>query len=198
MHSAGYIYNDLKLDNLMTDFNDKLSCDPSEDLGTANAFENVSINLVDFGFATKFVEQNKTESGSKIIHKKKEEIEIFRGNMIFSSINQLQFFSTSRRDDLISLCYLLIYLVREGTLPNIEIYSIADRNASFRNIRDAKLAYSMSTLCNAEAGTEELTSFVEEIFSYRFKNQPQYTKLREMLQNLLDKYTPSETTSLSS
>ena len=44
----------------------------------------------------------------------------------------------------------------------------------------------MSNLCNSEAGTEELTPFVEEIFSYRFKNQPRYQKLRGMLQSLLD------------
>ena len=45
-------------------------------------------------------------------HINKQEVDTFRGNMIFSSSNQLRFFNTSRRDDLVSLCYLMIYLIK--------------------------------------------------------------------------------------
>ena len=58
MHRAGYVYNDLKLDNLLIDFGVKArnlasSADPKVDI-----FSGKSIHLVDFGFATKFVDRN--------------------------------------------------------------------------------------------------------------------------------------------
>lgn len=41
---------------------------------------------------------------------------IFEGNLVFASKNTLKMISTSRRDDLMSLCYLMLYLV-DGKLP---------------------------------------------------------------------------------
>ena len=193
IHSAGYVYNDLKLDNLLVDFKESL---PMEGAGKSNCFANATINLVDFGFATKYMERN-PESGlngadDEHVHIQKTEVDVFRGNMIFSSTNQLQFYSTSRRDDLISLCYLLIYLVRRGELPKIDIYSKVERNESFRRIRDAKLSYKLKDLCNEADGTAELEEFVREVFGYRFKDEPKYDRLRKLLNRLFKKYSPTK------
>ena len=53
IHDAGYIYNDLKLDNLMlcqdVDINQMKS-------GNDDIFENTAINIIDFGFATPYLE----------------------------------------------------------------------------------------------------------------------------------------------
>lgn len=107
IHNAGYVYNDLKLDNLLLDFKQSLPARPSI---YENCFADVTINLVDYGFTTKYLMR---EPGcTQLKHIEKKEVETFRGNMIFSSSNQLRFFNTSRRDDLVSLCYLMIYLVR--------------------------------------------------------------------------------------
>lgn len=84
----------------MVGFNQQLPSDYCE----GNCFEKVSVNLVDFGFATSYIDQSTGQ------HVEKEEVDIFRGNMIFASLNQLDFKVTSRRDDLLSLCYFLIYL----------------------------------------------------------------------------------------
>ena len=66
LSSAGYTYNDLKLDNII--------------VGDADD-ENLHIlRLIDFGFAQNYLNKD----GS---HIKEELIEQFRGNMIFSSIN---------------------------------------------------------------------------------------------------------------
>ena len=179
------MYNDLKLDNLLVDYKQHL---PSKSAANKDCFANASINLVDFGFATKYVERKRSnkkdasdEQDNAPVHMSKTEVDVFRGNMIFSSTNQLQFYSTSRRDDLIALCYLLIYLVRQGELPKLDIYAKVDRNESFKTIRDIKLAYKMKDLCNEADGTDELKEFVREIFNYRFKDEPDYNKLREHL-----------------
>lgn len=94
--------------------------------------------------------------------------------------------TTSRRDDLISLCYLLVFVINEGRLPNIDIYNQRDKNESFRKIRDAKLKHSLDDLCNEETGTADLTDFFHECFSYRFKDKPKYAKLRAILDGLIE------------
>jgi hypothetical protein len=50
---------------------------------------------------------------------KEQETEYFRGNMIFASINLFNFQMTSRRDDLISLVFMLVFLFNNGNLPFI-------------------------------------------------------------------------------
>ena len=100
VHSAGYVFNDLKLDNLMIGINQKV-LKPKEGI---SMFSQCSIHLVDFGYATKY-----QDNLGK--HIKEDTIENFRGNLMFASSSSLDFCTTSRRDDLISLCYILIFLL---------------------------------------------------------------------------------------
>ena len=76
-----------------------------------NIFEKFKINLIDFGFATEYIDKDT----GKHLTKKLEEV--FRGNKEFASINQMKFYTTSRRDDLISLFYLMIYMLKRGKMP---------------------------------------------------------------------------------
>lgn len=156
-------------------------------------FENTPLTLIDFGFATKYLHTVADEHGNKkVVHKPKQRVGVFRGNMIFSSINQLQFVATSCRDDLISLCYLLVYLITEGRLPNIDIYGQGDMNERFQQIRDAKLKYKLEDLCNEESGTADLADFFQECFSCRRKEKPKYGKLRAILEGLIEFEDDSE------
>lgn len=62
IHAAGYTYNDIKLDNLMTDYQTNL-----RKFGEVeNVFKDVAINIVDFGFASKFAKAKIDETGRKI------------------------------------------------------------------------------------------------------------------------------------
>ena len=79
-----------------------------------NFFDSLNINIIDFGFATPYIDLK-----SKV-HLDKIQLDIFRGNMEFSSLNQMKFFSTSRRDDLISLFYFLNYLLNRGMLYGVD------------------------------------------------------------------------------
>jgi casein kinase 1 len=111
-HKAGYVFNDLKLDNLMVGLNQKLSMIISK----KSVFSDCSIHLVDFGYATKY----KDKKGN---HIELGELPSFRGNIIFASRDQMEFKTTSRRDDLISMCYILVYLLHRGKLLDIDITS---------------------------------------------------------------------------
>jgi hypothetical protein len=62
--------------------------------------------------ATKYVD----EDGN---HLPNDEMEKFKGNLIFATLNTLNFNRPSRKDDLISLCYLLFNMLNGGDLPDI-------------------------------------------------------------------------------
>ena len=50
LHDAGYVYNDVKLDNIMTGFNDELPKAYTQE----NCFDGVNLYLIDYGFATAY------------------------------------------------------------------------------------------------------------------------------------------------
>ena len=67
--------------------------------------------LIDYGFANKYVDEN----GDHV--SEEETIGKFQGNLLFASLHQLNFKKTSRKDDLTSLSYLLLYLFNKNELP---------------------------------------------------------------------------------
>ena len=119
IHRAGFVFNDLKLDNILLDFNsDEDVLQTTEE----NIFESHNVTMIDFGFATQYLDED-TEQ-----HIKKKRVDAFRGNVAFASLNQMKFHSTSRRDDLISLFYFLVYLLKQGSLPGIDLNENTDVN----------------------------------------------------------------------
>ena len=108
VHNAGFIYNDLKLDNLLLDADtDIKNVFKTDD----DIFDIINVNLIDFGYVTKYQDSTTKQ------HISLSKVDKFRGNIAFSSVHQLQFEATSRRDDLISLFYLLIYLLQSEKMP---------------------------------------------------------------------------------
>ena len=84
VHSTGRTYNDLKPDNIML----------SDSKST----------LIDFGLCLKFVNDQGLHIGED------EQVSEFKGNIMFATVRQLEFKKPSRKDDLLSLGYMLIYL----------------------------------------------------------------------------------------
>ena len=78
-------------------------------------FDRINVNIIDFGFATPYLSKGTRE------HIQKHIIDTYRGNFYFSSINQLRYRSTSRRDDLISLFYLIVYLFSHGRVIGLKL-----------------------------------------------------------------------------
>jgi serine/threonine protein kinase len=116
IHSAGYAYNDLKLDNIMVGYGQKLL--KVKENEHRSSFEEMSLHLVDFGYSSKFMRKDK--------HISEDSVKSFKGNMMFSSLNQLQFKTPSRRDDMISLCYLISYLLNSGELKDMDFNNEMD------------------------------------------------------------------------
>lgn len=98
VHKCKFTFNDLKPENIMI---------------TKGSSGQLRVNLIDFGFAESYIHSN-----GKYIHEK-EQVDFFRGNMLFASVRQLQFYKTSPKDDMIALCYLLIFLLNDFTFPGL-------------------------------------------------------------------------------
>lgn len=77
-------------------------------------FDVLNVTMIDLGFVSSYINQ---ENGQ---HIRKRKMDVFTGSMMFSSVNQLNFYTTSRRDDLLSLVYLLIFLLNNGQIHNIK------------------------------------------------------------------------------
>ena len=82
----------------------------------AHNAEGFNVVLIDYGLATEY-RNNATGE-----HLPMEEMELFNGNLMFASEYALEFKRPSRRDDLLSLCYILIYLLNGMELPMMSDY----------------------------------------------------------------------------
>ena len=128
--------------------------------------------------------------------------------MIFASKNAFNLFTQSRRDDLISLCYLLVYLIdgdltfltKEDQMEDSAMLSESQpapdltssnggehgkiKEDEFVRLRRAKNTLSPEQLCDSEESLL-LLPFMKEIMGYRFNEQPNYDKLRCLLLKIL-------------
>ena len=98
MHTAGRIYNDLKPENIMISFDEKEGQTTEQ------------VTLIDFGLTSKYMRKDKTHI------KDSETTEIFCGNIHFASLDQMNFYRTSRKDDIISLYFMMIWLLNNNDL----------------------------------------------------------------------------------
>ena len=68
------------------------------------------VTLIDFGFTEKFYKDKNSDEHIQ----ENTKIESFQGNILFSSHNQMSFYKTSRKDDLISLIQLMVYMLNDN------------------------------------------------------------------------------------
>ena len=125
-----------------------------------------SVILIDYGMATSFLDKNGN-------HLKKDQVDTFKGNILFASLSALEFNQPSRKDDLISLCYLMLYLLNDGDFPYFAEY--AEEENKFSNvvaIRDIKRKYSLLKMTDSVGLEAEIKKkvimFVNEIEGLKY------------------------------
>lgn len=108
------LHLDLKPENILISCDDFLSP------------ECAVVNLIDYGLSLCYQNPDKTH----IVKNKKMN---FRGNILFASKNAFKSKSQSRRDDIISTFYLLLYNVEGGSYW-LEQHFESKNNDFYRNI----------------------------------------------------------------
>ncbi len=101
----------------------------------------------------------------------------------FSFLYYSPFFNTnwnyaaqSKRDDLESLCYVLMYFIR-GFLPSQGLKANSKKQ-KYEQIMDCKMSTSTEQLCKRYA--TELRSYFEFCRSLRFEDRPDYAYLKQL------------------
>ena len=135
------------------------------------------VYLIDFGLAKKY------RSSSTLIHYPCLNKKKLTGTPRYASINALKGFEQSRRDDLESFGYVLIYFLR-GELPwqNLLAKTKEERN---KKILEKKMEISLSKLC--EGFPIEFEKFMNYVKNLEFEENPDYDMLRNLLKKVLEK-----------
>ena len=154
IHSKDIIYRDIKPENFLIGINDP----------------NV-IYIVDFGLCKKY---RSSKTGKHILPKLTGK---FNGTLRYASPNVVRGKESSRRDDLISLGYMLIYLLKKDlpwqeTFANLnktkyfELIYLKDTNASGQLFKDIPI---------------EFSEYIKYSRNLKFEQNPDYTYLRSLL-----------------
>ena len=135
------------------------------------------IYIIDFGLSKKF---RSSRTGKHINFAKNK---LFRGTFDFSSINSMKGIEMTRRDDLESIGYMLIFLIK-GKLPWFK-YNNEDLIERFDNILHMKNKISNSELC--EFLPFEFCEYMDYVKSLKYEEEPNYIYLRKLFISILDK-----------
>lgn len=158
LHQYGYIHRDIKPENFVF----------GRDSHTDTLF------LIDYGLAKKYRDE-------------KNQHVVFRqgvptvGTMRYVSINTHLGLEQGRRDDMESIGYVLIFLMR-GALPWQGI-TAANGSEKCAKIAERKIGTPTDSLC---AGLPcEFAAYMKEVKALKFQDEPEYAKYRKMFSDLM-------------
>ncbi|EGR29909.1 hypothetical protein IMG5_146270 [Ichthyophthirius multifiliis] len=158
LHNHNFIHRDLK---------------PSEFLIGQGKKADV-IYLIDYGLAKKYRDPRTT------LHIPYQNTNNLTGTARFSSINTHLKIEQSRRDDLETIGYCLVYFLK-GTLPWMGI-KVENRQEKYQYIEDKKISTPIEVLC--EDLPEEFITYLKYCRSLKFEEKPDYVWIRRLFKDL--------------
>ena len=159
IHDRHIIHRDIKPDNFV--------------MGAKE--DNAKLYILDFGLAKKY-RSSRTLVQYPFIKKKK-----LTGTARYASINALEAYEQSRRDDLESVGYVLMYFLR-GNLPwqGLKVRSKEDR---YKKILEKKKETTSQELC--KDFPYEFYEYVEYTRNLEYEENPDYDFLRKKFSDVL-------------
>lgn len=151
VHDMGIIHRDIKPENFLLGDNGK-----------------GRLYLIDFGLSKRFID----DQGRHIPRNTNKG---FRGTLRYASLNMHQGIENSRRDDLESLGYVLIYLLK-GKLPWQDLN--VQKKMKAENITRVKMKTQLSQLCNGVNNT--FLEYMRQVRNLGFTETPNYDELIDL------------------
>ncbi|KAM0929386.1 hypothetical protein ACQ4PT_001488 [Festuca glaucescens] len=161
VHSNFFVHRDIKPQNFL--------------MGTGKSAN--LVHIIDFGIAKKYMERSK----HKMQHiPYRENMISLAGTPRYASINNHLGIEQSRRDDLESIGYMLLYFLT-GSLPWQGIEA-GNHRQTHEMIKDMKIATSPEELCRGHP--TEFASYLNYCRSLGFEDKPDYMYLKKMFRDL--------------
>ena len=157
LHKNGILHRDIKPDNFVMGL-DELSN---------------NVYLIDFGLAKKY------RSMSTLIQYPISKKNKLTGTARYASINVLKGYEHSRRDDLESVGYILIYFLK-GKLPWQNI-NAKTKEEKYKKILEKKMEVSSYELC--KGFPKEFETYLEYIKKLGYEESPDYEMIRKLFDN---------------
>ncbi|KAH8293963.1 hypothetical protein KR054_007021 [Drosophila jambulina] len=158
IHSRDFIHRDIKPDNFLMGLGKKGNL----------------VYIIDFGLAKKF------RDARSLKHIPYRENKNLTGTARYASINTHLGIEQSRRDDLESLGYVLMYF-NLGALP-WQGLKAANKRQKYERISEKKLSTSIVVLC--KGFPSEFVNYLNFCRQMHFDQRPDYCHLRKLFRNL--------------
>ena len=186
MHDKGIIHRDLKPNNLTWgNYNNSYNNFPINN--NYNIFNNINNNdkldintifLIDFGLSCTYWDNSSTQRHYKLIDGLN-----FVGTLRYASLNSHNGIRQSRRDDLESMIYILIYFLK-GKLPWQDVKA-KTKEERYKLIQQIKSKVTIDSLCKDIPF--EFAELLKYVKSLEFDARPYYSKFLFCFQNLINK-----------
>ncbi|KAK1315114.1 Casein kinase I isoform delta-like [Acorus calamus] len=158
VHSKGYLHRDIKPDNFLMGLGRKAN----------------QVYIIDFGLAKRYRDSTTNR------HIPYRENKNLTGTARYASSNTHLGIEQSRRDDLESLGYVLLYFLR-GSLP-WQGLKAATKKQKYDKICEKKLATPIEVLCKSHP--VEFASYFHYCHSLTFDQRPDYGFLKRLFRDL--------------
>ncbi|KAJ0245561.1 Casein kinase 1-like protein 11 [Hirschfeldia incana] len=158
MHSRGFLHRDIKPDNFLMGLGRKAN----------------QVYIIDYGLAKKYKD---LQTQKHIPYRENKNL---TGTARYASVNTHLGIEQSRRDDLESLGFVLMYFLR-GSLPWQGLKG-GTKKQKYDKISEKKMLTPVEILCKSHPS--EFTSYFHYCRSLRFEDKPDYSYLRRLFRDL--------------
>ena len=158
MHSKDLIHRDIKPGNFLIGKGNKKSI----------------IYAIDFGLSKKY------KDSKSHLHIPYRDGKDLTGTARFVSINTHLGIDQSRRDDIESIGYMMVYFLK-GNLPWMGL-GLTDRKKIFEKISEIKKKTSLDILC--QGLPKEIITFIQYARNMNFEDKPNYKYLRSLVRKM--------------
>ncbi|XP_039683963.1 casein kinase 1-like protein 6 isoform X2 [Medicago truncatula] len=158
MHSRGFLHRDIKPDNFLMGLGRKAN----------------QVYAIDFGLAKKYRD---LQTHRHIPYRENKNL---TGTARYASVNTHLGIEQSRRDDLESLGYVLMYFLR-GSLPWQGLRA-GNKKQKYDKISETKVSTPIEVLCKSYPS--EFVSYFHYCRSLRFEDKPDYSYLKRLFRDL--------------
>ncbi|KAK7381781.1 hypothetical protein VNO80_00328 [Phaseolus coccineus] len=158
VHSKSFLHRDIKPDNFLMGLGRRAN----------------QVYIIDFGLAKKYRD---TTTHQHIPYRENKNL---TGTARYASMNTHLGIEQSRRDDLESLGYVLMYFLR-GSLP-WQGLKAGTKKQKYEKISEKKVSTSIESLCRGYPS--EFASYFHYCRSLRFDDRPDYAYLKRLLRDL--------------